>query len=249
MAGSLTGLLGVGFLTLLKAGTSLRNELIGALSGWPHGAGWLAISCLVAGASALAAWMVKRFSPTAGGSGVPYVEKILRSREQPRHGWVLPIKFFGGLLALSSGLVLGREGPMVQMGAVIGEKLGRLFPGMSNAWKPLMAAGAGAGLATAFNAPVGGTIFILEEVLRKVTPLAFVLAAAATTTAIYVQRGIFHMAQDYAVAAMPEIPTNAIWLFLVFGAVIGLFGAGYNRLLLWRSHALLPGFQDLENGC
>ena len=232
LVGGLTGILGVGFLFFLEVGTKLRGGLILAMAGWPFGAGWLAISLLVAGASALAAWMVEQFSPTAGGSGVPYVEKILRTREQPRHGWVLPVKFFGGLLALSSGLVLGREGPMVQMGAVIGEKLGRLFPGMRNAWKPLMAAGAGAGLATAFNAPVGGTIFILEEVLRKVTPLAFVLSAAAATMAIYVQRGIFHMKQDYAVQAMPEIPAEAIWLFLLFGACIGLFGAGYNRLLM-----------------
>ena len=232
LVGGITGILGVGFLFFLGEGTKLRNELIVTLAGWPLGTGWLLISCTVAGASALAAWMVHDFSPTAGGSGVPYVEKILRGREQPRHGWVLPVKFFGGLIALSSGLVLGREGPLVQMGSVIGEKLGRLFPQMRNAWKPLMAAGAGAGLATAFNAPVGGTVFILEEVLRKVTPLAFVLAATATTTAITVQRGIFHMKQDYAAPAMPDIPTSAIWLFFLFGAVIGFFGAGYNRLLM-----------------
>lgn len=232
LVGLLTGLLGVGFLYLLDAGTSLRNGLIAALADWPAGTGWLLVSCLTAGAASLAASMVKHFSPTAGGSGVPYVEKILRTCERPRHARVLPVKFFGGLIALSSGLVLGREGPMVQMGAVVGEKLGRLFPGMRNAWKPLMAAGAGAGLATAFNAPAGGTIFILEEVLRKVTPLAFVLAAAATTAATCVQRGVFHMAQDYTVPAMPEIPVGAIGLFLVFGSVIGLLGAGYNRLLL-----------------
>ena len=231
--GGLTGILGVGFLFFLEEGTKLRNGLIAGMAGWPAVIGWLLFSCLVAGASALAAWIVKRFSPTAGGSGVPYVEKILRTREKPRHGWVLPVKFFGGLLALSSGLVLGREGPMVQMGAVIGEKLGRVFPRMRNAWKPLMAAGAGAGLATAFNAPVGGTVFILEEVLRKVTPISFVLAAAATTTAIFVQRGVFHMRQDYIVQAMPEIPANSIWLFLIFGAGIGFLGAGYNRLLMW----------------
>ena len=233
LVGGLTGLVGAGFLFFLEKGTGFRNGLIAAMAAWPPGTGWLAISCLVAGASALAAWMVSCFSPTAGGSGVPYVERILRGREQPRHGWVLPVKVVGGLVALSSGLVLGREGPMVQMGAVIGEKLGRLFPKMRGAWKPLMAAGAGAGLATAFNAPVGGTIFILEEVLRKTTPTAFILAAAATTAATYIQRGLFHASQDYTVPAIPESPAGAIWLFLIFGVVAGFIGTGYNRLLLW----------------
>jgi len=233
LTGLLIGLIGVGFLYLLNAGTALRNGLAAAMAGWPPGTGLLVFSCLAAGAAGLAGWMVGRFAPTAGGSGVPYVEKILRGHQQPHHVRVLPVKFIGGLIALSSGLVLGREGPMVQMGAVVGEKLGRWFPVMRNAWKPLMAAGAGAGLATAFNAPAGGTIFILEEVLRKVTPVAFTLAATAAIAATYVQRALFHMGQDYTVAVTPESPAGAVWLFLLFGAVIGLFGTIYNRLLLW----------------
>ena len=232
LVGILTGLLGIAFLVVLKTGDSLRLTLTAELRTWPVFFGWLTLSVLVAGAAGIAAWMVKTFAPTAQGSGVPYVEKILRGGGQPAHRWVLPVKFFGGALALSAGLVLGREGPLVQMGAVIGEKVGRRFPGLRGAWKSLMAAGAGAGLATAFNAPVGGTLFVLEEVFRKVTPLTFILTATAASVSVYLQRAVFHMPQDYAVPVIPEAPAQAAWLFFFFGTVIGILGVVYNRLLL-----------------
>lgn len=232
VVGILTGLVGTAFLLLLRKGDSLRGVLTDSLHAWPPIFGWLAISILVAAAVSAAAWMVEKFAPTASGSGVPYVEKILRGNGQPRHAWVIPVKFLGGWLALSAGLVLGREGPLVQMGAVIGEKVGRQFPGLRGAWKSLMAAGAGAGLATAFNAPVGGTIFVLEEVFRKVTPLTFILTATAASVSVFLQRAVFHMPQDYAVPVIPEAPPQAVWLFFLFGLAIGILGVLYNRLLL-----------------
>ena len=232
VVGILTGLLGVAFLLLLRKGDALRGVLTASLHDWPPFFGWLALSSLVAGAVSAAAWMVEKFAPTAQGSGVPYVEKILRGNGQPRHAWVIPVKFLGGWLALSAGLVLGREGPLVQMGSVIGEKVGRQFPGLRGAWKSLMAAGAGAGLATAFNAPVGGTIFVLEEVFRKITPQTFILTATAASVSVYLQRAVFHMPQDYAVPAIPDVPASATWLFFIFGTAIGILGVLYNRLLI-----------------
>lgn len=232
VVGALTGLAGILFLLLLREGDNLRRALTAALQTWPLFFGWLTLAALASGAVCAAAWMVEKFAPTARGSGVPYVEKILRGGGQPRHAWVLPVKFVGGWLSLSAGLVLGREGPLVQMGAVIGEKVGRRFPGLKGAWKSLMAAGAGAGLASAFNAPVGGTVFILEEVFRKVTPLTFTLTATAASASIYLQRAVFHMPQDYAVPVIPEAPPQAVWVFFLFGTAIGILGVLYNRLLL-----------------
>ncbi len=232
IVGALTGLIGTGFLLALRAGGSWFSALITALSSWPPVLGWLVIASLVATATATAAWLVRRFAPNAGGSGVPDVEKVLRGHSQPHHAHVLPVKFLGGWLALSAGLLLGREGPTVQMGAVIGERVGRFFPRLEGAWKSLMAAGAGAGLATAFNAPVGGTIFILEEVFRKITPLTFTLAGTAACAAIFLQRAVFHMPQDYTVPVLPEAPAAAVGLFFVFGAVVGVLGLLYNRVLL-----------------
>lgn len=232
LVGAATGFLGVAFLKLLELGNAWRVDLTAILKTWPTGSGLLVVIIGTGLCTTLAAWLVTRFAPNAAGSGIPYVEKILRGPENPNSAWVLPVKFFGGFLALSSGLVLGREGPLVQMGAVIGEKIGRLFKNIEGAWKPLIAAGAGAGVATAFNAPVGGTLFILEEVLRKVTPIGFVLAAAAAVSASIVQRGIFGMGFDFRVADVAAGPVVNLPIYLLFGAVIGVLGVYYNRLLV-----------------
>ena len=232
LVGASTGFLGVAFLKLLELGNAWRVDLTAILKTWPTGSGLLVVIIGTGLCTTFAAWLVSRFAPNAAGSGIPYVEKILRGPENPNSAWVLPVKFFGGFLALSSGLVLGREGPLVQMGAVIGEKIGRLFKNIEGAWKPLIAAGAGAGVATAFNAPVGGTLFILEEVLRKVTPIGFVLAAAAAVSAAIVQRGIFGMGFDFRVANVAAGPVVNLPIYLLFGAVIGVLGVYYNRLLV-----------------
>lgn len=232
LVGALTGFVGVAFLKLLQLGNVWRIDLTANLRSWPLGTGLAALALGTGLCAFFAAWLVKRFSPNAAGSGIPYVEKILRGPGEPNHAFVLAVKFFGGFIALSSGLVLGREGPLVQIGAVIGERVGRLFKRVENVWKPLMAAGAGAGVATAFNAPVGGTLFILEEVLRKVTPVGFVLAAAAALASTFIQRGIFGMGQDFRVADVAPGPVANLWLYLLFGMALGFLGAAYNRLLL-----------------
>lgn len=232
LVGGLTGLTGVAFLYALQFGNAGRIRIAGFLSDWPAGAGLGLFIVGVAACAALASWMVRRFAAKAAGSGVPYVEKILRGPEHPDHRNVFLVKFVGGFIALSSGLILGREGPLVQMGAVIGERVGRWLGGVRNVWKPLMAAGAGAGLATAFNAPVGGTIFILEEVLRKVTPLSFVLAAAAAATSALLQRGVFGMGQDFTVPGVAAGPPWNLPLYLIFGLLVGFLGVLYNKILL-----------------
>ena len=86
---------------------------------------------------------------------------------------VLPVKFFGGIIAIGSGLALGREGPTVQMGGTVGDAISRLLKVSERERLTLTTAGAGAGLAAAFNAPLSGLIFILEEVRRDFQPIVF----------------------------------------------------------------------------
>ena len=86
---------------------------------------------------------------------------------KPAAIWLVPVKFVGGVLAIGSGLALGREGPSVQMGATIANSIGRMFRRDWADCRLLLAAGAGAGLATAFNAPMAGAVFVLEELVRQ----------------------------------------------------------------------------------
>jgi CIC family chloride channel protein len=81
---------------------------------------------------------------------------------------LIPVKFLGGALAIGTGLALGREGPTIQMGADIGHFIGTALRRNRTDVKALLAAGAGAGLATAFNAPLGGAVFVLEELVRPI---------------------------------------------------------------------------------
>ena len=99
------------------------------------------------------AWLVRRFAPFASGSGIPHVEAVLLEELPQAPSRLIPVKFLGGVVAIGSGLALGREGPSVQMGATLAHLIGRIFRRGVPDCLVLLAAGAGAGLATAFNAP------------------------------------------------------------------------------------------------
>ena len=110
----LTGLSAASFRLLLEHGARLRASL----AGWAHSQWWgLVVVVLVCAiATAAAAALVHRVEPHAEGSGIPRVEAIADGRVRPDRFRILPVKYIGGLLAISSGLALGREGPSVQMG-------------------------------------------------------------------------------------------------------------------------------------
>jgi CIC family chloride channel protein len=158
------------FAALFRLSLNQLDLLRTAYIGWAHGRSWIGF-CLVVGSiasmTALAAWLVRRISPQASGSGIPYVEAVLDRELTPASLLSLPVKFLGGLLAIGAGLMLGREGPSVQMGANLGALLGKRFRLVKADMLTLMAAGAGAGLAASFNAPIAGAVFVLEELVRR----------------------------------------------------------------------------------
>jgi CIC family chloride channel protein len=147
------------------------------------------------------------------------------------------VKFFGGLLAIGSGLALGREGPSVQMGAAIAHVVGRLFRRESLDCKVLIAAGAGAGLATAFNAPIAGAVFVLEELVRRFETRTAIAALGASAAAIAVARTFLGAAPDFVVAPLAYVSARAWLLFAALGAAAGLAGTLYNAALLYALRA------------
>ena len=193
----------------------------------------LLVVAACAGATAVAAWLVRRFSPQAEGSGIPNVEAVLRGELPPAPYRLIPVKFVGGLLAIGSGLALGREGPSVQMGASKAHLLGKLFRRNEDDCKMLLAAGAGAGLATAFNAPIGGAVFVLEELVRRFDTRTTIVTLGASAGAIAVARVLLGDAPDFHVAAtaLPRLwhgtYSSGAWCI-----VAGLLGVAYNRVLL-----------------
>jgi len=240
VVGAAAGLIGAVFRIVLEQADALRDRVIV----WAHGeALWgFAAVVLAGGAAALVAtWLVRRFAPHASGSGIPHVEMVLR-REAPLAPYILlPVKFVGGVLAIGSGMALGREGPSVQMGASIAQFVGTVCRCSWPDCRVLMAAGAGAGLATAFNSPIAGAVFVLEELVQRFEHRMAIAALAASATAIAVARALLGDAPDFSVEPLAHIPPLGQPLFLVLGVIAGLLAFGYNRLLL-GSIALVARF-------
>ena len=231
VAGAVIGFVGGAFRWLLQAGDGLRLDFVQ----WAHelpGPGWL-VPVAAAAAGATLAALVVRWEPLADGSGIQHVEAVYRGQALPPRIRLLPAKFIGGVLAIGSGLVLGREGPTVHMGAAIGAQAARRARLGDSDVRMMQTALAGAGLAVAFNAPIGGTLFTLEEVTRSFrirTVLATVFAAA---TAVGCARLVLGDHPEFLLEPMSEPELVWLPLFVVFGVLTGGLGAVYNRLVLW----------------
>ncbi len=231
LVGAAAGLIGALFRLSLAWADRLRDEWIT----WAHGgtfAGLLVVIGVCAGAVAVAAWLVRRFSPHASGSGIPHVEAVLREELPPAPPGLIVVKFLGGWLAIGSGLALGREGPSVQMGANVANLIGKVFRRPWPDCRVLLAAGAGAGLATAFNAPIAGAVFVLEELVRKFELRIAIAALGASTAAISVARLFLGEGPDFHVQSFANAGAPTMPLFIALGALAGLLGVFYNRLLL-----------------
>jgi chloride channel protein, CIC family len=195
------------------------------------GFGWVIPLALAAVAAVIARWIVLRV-PLAGGSGIQHVEAVWRGEVDFAPPQVAPAKFVGGVLALGSGLLLGREGPTVQMGAVIGVETGRRFRLHDHDLRMLQAAVAGAGLAVAFNAPFGGAIFVFEEIAREFQARLVLVALASGPVAVVCSRLLVGNAFDLPVTQPPTPGALVIVIFAVFGLLTGLLAAVYNRLIV-----------------
>src|SRR4029077_17974582 len=123
------------------------------------------------------------------------------------------------------GLALGREGPTVQMGASFGSWVSRTLIKQEEDRKVVDAASAGAGLAVAFNAPIGGSVFVFEELTSSVTSWLLVATLAATTSAVWTMRLILGNHFDFAVRQVSLTAVWKGWPFLVLGLLLGAGGA------------------------
>ena len=176
--------------------------------------------------------MVLRISPEAAGSGLQRVEAVFAGEIQPAGLAILPVKFFGGLLAIGSGLALGREGPMAQMGASVATLTSRFVVRHDEDAKVIDAAGAGAGIAVAFNAPMGGSIFVFEELTSSFTPWLLVATLAAALPAVFVMRLIMGDHFDFSVPQIGQLAVWRLWPFFLLGSLLGAVGAAYNRVIV-----------------
>ena len=133
-------------------------------------------------------FLVTNFAPEARGHGVPEVLDAIYYKEGIIRPVVAAIKSLASAFSIGTGAAVGREGPIIQIGATLGSSLGQMI--RMAPWQriTLVAAGAGAGIAATFNTPIGGVMFAIELMLPELSARTFLPVALATGTATFIGR-------------------------------------------------------------
>ncbi|WP_238119175.1 MULTISPECIES: H(+)/Cl(-) exchange transporter ClcA [unclassified Xanthobacter] len=230
LTGALAGFVGSIFHLLIDQAVLWPGLLRHYVDGWWLVAAAAAISMVCA---VVAVFIVRHVAPEAGGSGVQEIEGAMEGLREVRWRRVLPVKFFAGLIAIGSGLVLGREGPTIHMGASAAAAVAEASRTSELERRGLLAAGAAAGLACAFNAPVAAVLFVIEETHKEFpytfrTYLGVIFASAASTLVTQLIGG-----------TGPDLPLPVVGAslqllpaFLLLGVVLGVIGVALNGAIM-----------------
>ena len=239
--GAGAGIAALLFRAALAGADALRNGLIAWSQSLPS-LGWIFPTLFTMFGAVIAVALTRKYALEASGSGIPHLEAVLHRLRRLEWKRVLPVKFFGGIIAIGSGLTLGREGPTVQMGGAVGAAVSSWLKVSGRERLTLIAAGGGAGLAAAFNAPLSGLIFVMEEVRRDFQPIVFGAAFVAAVIADIIARLGSGQFPVFAVPAYPVPPLTSLPIFALLGIVAGGLGVIFNRSLLLavNSYARLP---------
>jgi len=251
----LAGLVAVLYTKLFMVGESLSRTII-------NGHPWI-IFILTPVCFLIAWWIVRKFEPQAGGSGIPQVMAAIELAN-PKHNQlvdkflslkVILVKILSTLLMIIGGGAIGREGPTVQIAASIFRKVNNLLP---QSWpkiskKNMIMTGAAAGLAAAFNTPLGGIVFAVEELAKthiknfKTALFTGVIIAGITAQGIL---------GPYLYLGYPDVGNlshNTIFFVLLVASIAGIAGSTMSVIILqlmrWKRTLKHKGFQWLYVIC
>ena len=207
---------------------------------------WVILVPIIGGMGVV--FLVKTFAPEARGHGVPEVMDAIFYNEGRIRPVVALVKSLASALAIGSGSAVGREGPIIQIGASLGSSLGSVL--RLEAWQriTLVAAGAGAGIAATFNTPIGGVIFAIELMMPEVSTRTFLPVALATGTATFIGRVFFGPRPAFSVPGMGTLDVHAsgiftLGLYALLGVVVGVGATGFIRGL----HLAEEKFDQIKN--
>jgi chloride channel protein, CIC family len=217
----------------------LLKFIVGWLGGWRVQASylippWMALPGLGLLGGLVAGFLVERFAPETSGSGVPQVKAVLSLVPLTLDLRVALVKLVSGALAIGSGLVLGREGPTIQVGSALAAQLSQWFPTSPDYRRQLIAAGASAGLAAAFNTPITGVLFVVEALLQDVSSFTLGTGIFASFIGAVVSQQLGGESLFSVVLTTPRVrfDIREIPLYLLLGVLAGVFGALFNRGIL-----------------
>lgn len=175
---------------------------------------------------------LNKIEPLAAGSGIPQVKGAILGLIKMRWFSILWVKLTAGILGIGAGLSLGREGPSIQLGAVCAQGISRLLGRTRMEERYLMTSGASAGLAAAFNAPLAGVIFALEELHRNFSIVVLLPSMAAAFTATIISRALFGRDSIFDIPDLQLVPLQHYGIVILVALVAGLAGVVFNKGLL-----------------
>lgn len=178
--------------------------------------------------SLFVSYCVKK-EPNISGSGIPQVEGSIGRKIQTNWLTVLVYKYLGGIVSMAAGLSIGREGPSVQMGAAIGEGYSNYRNKLDYEHKYLLTSGASAGLAAAFNAPLSGVMFALEEVHKNFSPIVLLSAMVSAMTADTLAKFVLGFKPALHFSRLHIMPIKYYWTLIILGIILGLLSYVFNK--------------------
>jgi chloride channel protein, CIC family len=225
LVGALAGLVAVLFELAVRGTEGFSHTLVEKTGSYA----WLIIPIITSVFGGLAAHITHKLAPEAAGSGIPNTKLVLMNLRKMVPARLIPVKVGGGLLAIASGMSLGREGPTVQIGAALGQLVAQVLRAPRRSYAPLIASGSGAGLAAAFNAPLAGFLFVMEELKREMSPLTYGTALVASVAAVAVKRLILGQTPTFVLKQANYVPLPALIVVVFLGILGGFLGIAFNK--------------------
>lgn len=206
----------------------------------------------------IARFLVVRYAPFSRGSGIPQVSAAIEL-SNPKYSYttnallsfkIVIIKVVSSLIMAFSGGVLGREGPTIQIAASIFKKINDLLPD----WYPkiskrnMIITGAASGLAAAFNTPLGGIVFAIEELTK--THFSF-FKSALLTGVIIAGLTALNLSGPYLYLGYPQLANISAWIILPIiplAIITGVTGSGMGTFIIYilnQKKRLKKQFQQL----
>lgn len=233
LVGLISGMLVVGFKVSINSLFWTIQKFLSAFPTWQKALIFPLITTL---GGLISGFLVFKFAPETKGSGIPYVKMTMARMGNMTRIRSIVVKFFAGVAGIGTGLSLGREGPSVQLGAGAGALVGRLFKMRGTNQDKLIAAGAGSAIGATFNAPIAGTIFVLEELVQKFTPALLFPVLVATVSAASLARHFLGSNPSFDLPKLQGgITLENIPVCIILGLVAGLLGVLFSKVIFFNN--------------
>ena len=189
---------------------------------------WVSLRTIV-GSSLIVGWLLYSFAPAAAGSGIPQVKLNFWKEFGTAPRRIAMVKFVAGVLCIGGGQSLGREGPTVQIGSNLGSTIAGWLGVSKQNRRVASAAGAAAGLAAAFNAPLASVAFVLEEIIGDLNSRSLGPVLLAAVIGAFVVHAFIGAQPAFVLPTIGEPTWRAYLLMPLAAGLAALAGVGFQR--------------------